>query len=252
MDLLMKYWDLFSHDGSYGHTHLVQHRIITEDVPPIKCRYRPINPGLEPALREQLDDWLRHDVIEPADSPWSSNLVVVKKKGGKIRWCVDWRRLNEVTKKDSWPMPTVQDTIARLAGSNIFSGVDMAGAFHCIEVHPEDREKTAFTTPFGTFQQKRLGFGVTNGPATYCRLVDKVLKDIPPTEALSFVDDGVVHSDGLGQHLRNLDKTLNAYRKAGLKPLSLQQPHCTNPMSALVGLAAGIVLKLFREVQGPP
>ena len=217
VDLLMKYWDLFSHDSSYGHNHLVQHRIITEDVPPIKCRYRPINPGLEPALREQLDDWLRHDVIEPADSPWSSNLVAVKKKGGKIRWCVDWRRLNEVTKKDSWPMPTVQYTIARLAGSNIFSGVDMAGTFHCVEVHPEDWEKTAFAMPFGMFQQKRLGFGVTNGPGTYCRLVDKVLKDIPPTEALSFVDDGVVHSDGLGQHLRNLDKTLNTYRKAGLK-----------------------------------
>ena len=114
-------------------------------------------------------------------------------------------------------MPTVQDTIARLAGSDIFSGVDMAGAFHCIEVHPEDREKTAFATPFGTFQQKRLGFGVTNGPATYCRLVDKVLKDIPPTEALSFVDDGVVHIAGLSQHLKNLDKTLNTYRKAGLK-----------------------------------
>ena len=217
VDLLMKYWDLFSHNGSYGHTKLIQHRIITEDVPPIKCRYRPINPGLEPALQEQLDDWLRHDIIEPANSPWSSNLVAVKKKGGKIRWRMDWQRLNEVTKKDSWPMPTVQDTIARLAGSDIFSGVDMAGAFHCVEVHPEDREKTAFATPFGTFQQKRLGFGVTNGPATYCRLVDKVLKDIPPTKALSFVDDGVVHSAGLGQHLKNLDKTLNAYRKAGLK-----------------------------------
>ncbi len=216
-DLLMKYWDLFSHDGSYGHTKLIQHRIITEDVPPIKCRYHPVNSGLEPALWEQLDDWLRHDIIEPANSLWSSNLVAVKKKGGKIRWCVDWRRLNEVTKKDSWPMPTVQDTIARLAGSDIFSGVDMAGAFHCIEVHPDDQEKTAFATPFGTFQQKRLGFGVTNGPATYCRLVDKVLKDIPPTEALSFVDDGVVHSAGLSQHLKNLDKTLNAYQKAGLK-----------------------------------
>ncbi len=114
-------------------------------------------------------------------------------------------------------MPTVQDTIACLAGSDIFSGVDMAGAFHCVEVHPEDREKTAFATPFRTFQQKRIGFGVTNGLATYCRLVDKVLKDIPPTEALSFVDDGVVHSANLGQHLKNLDKTLNAYRKAGLK-----------------------------------
>ncbi len=111
----------------------------------------------------------------------------------------------------------VQDTIARLEGSDTFSGVDMAGAFHCIEVHPEDWEKTAFATPFGTFQQKQLGFGVANGPATYCRLVDKVLKDIPPTEALSFIDDGVVHSAGLEQHLKNLDKTLDAYCKVRLK-----------------------------------
>ncbi len=217
MNLLLKYCDLFSHDGSYSHTHLIQHRIITEDVPPIKCRYRPINPALEPALREQLDEWLKHDVIEPADSLWSSNLVAAKKKGGKIRWCIDWRRLNEVTKKDSWPMPMVQDTIAQLAGSDIFSGVNMAGAFHCIDIHPDDWEKTAFATPFGTFQQKCLGFGVTNGPATYCRFVDKVLQKIPPTQALSFVDDGVVHSNGLDQHLKNLDKTLQAYLDARLK-----------------------------------
>ena len=185
VSVLAEFWDLFSHDGSYGHTHLLQHRIITEDVPPIKCRYRPINPALEPDLRRQLDEWLRHDVIEPANSPWSFNLVAAKKKGGKIRWCIDWRRLNQITKKDTFPMPSVQDTISRLAGSRIYSGVDMAGAFHCIDVDPRDREKTAFATPFGSFQQKRLGFGVTNGPATYCRLVDQVLKDIPDSVAIS-------------------------------------------------------------------
>ncbi len=89
---------------------------------PIKCQYRPINPALKPAFREQLDKWLKHDVIKPADSPWSLNLVAAKKKGGKIRWCIDWRWLNEVTKKDSWPMPTVQDTITQLAGAT-FSAV---------------------------------------------------------------------------------------------------------------------------------
>ncbi len=217
VNLLMKYWDLFSHDGSYGHTHLIQHRILTKDIPPIKCQYCPINPVLEPALWEQLDEWLRHDVIKPADSPWSLNLVAAKKKGGKIQWCIDWRRLNQVTKKDSWPMPTVQDTIAQLAGSNIFSSVGMPGAFHCIDIHTDDTEKTAFTTPFGTFQQKHLGFGITNGPATYCRLVDRVLCHIPPLEALSFVDDRVIHSAGFQCHLINLDKTLKAYQDAGLK-----------------------------------
>ena len=217
VDVLEEFWDLFSHDGSYGHTHLLKHRIITEDVPPIKCRYRPLNPALEPDLRRQLDEWLKHDVIEAANSPWSFNLVAAKKKGGKVRWCIDWRRLNDITKKDSWPMPTVQDTIARLAGSTIYSGVDMAGAFHCIDLDERDREKTAFATPFGSFQQKRLGFGVTNGPATYCRLVDRVLKDIPDTVAISFLDDGVIHSTTVDQHLENVRRTLTAYREAGLR-----------------------------------
>ena len=168
VDVLVEFWDSFSHDGFYGKTHLLKHRIITEDVPPIKCRYRPINPALEPDLRKQLDSWLEHGVIEPANSPWSFNLVAAKKKDGRIRWCVDWRRLNDITKKDSFPMPTVQDSLARLAGSRIFSAIDMQGAFHCVEMDERDREKTAFATPFGSFQQRMLGFGVTNGPPTYC------------------------------------------------------------------------------------
>lgn len=215
--LLLDFWDLFSHDGSFGKTDLVTHSIITEAVPPIKCKYRPINPALEPDLRNQLDKWLKHDVIEPANSPWSFNLVAAKKKNGKIRWCVDWRRLNLITKKDSFPMPSVQDNLARLAGSRIFSGVDMEGAFHCVEVDKQDREKTAFSTPFGSFQQKRLGFGVTNGPATYCRLVERVLRDIPSSVAIGFLDDGVIHSRDLRTHFINLRLTLEAYQKAGLK-----------------------------------
>ena len=217
LQLLLKYWNFFSHDGSFGKTHLLQHRIITEDVPPIKCKIRPVGPAYEDDLRQQINHLLEQDVIEPADSPWSANLVPVKKKNGNIRWCVDWRRLNAVTKKDAYPMPNVHDCLARLAGSTIFSGVDMAGAFHCIELDPRDREKTAFATPFGSFQQKRLGFGLTNGPSAYCRLVEKVLRGIPPTVAIGFMDDGVIHSSDFATHLTNLDITLAAYQAGGLK-----------------------------------
>ena len=213
----MEFWDSFSHDGFYGKTHLLKHRIITEDVPPIKCRYRPINPALEPDLRKQLDSWLEHGVIEPANSPWSFNLVAAKKKDGRIRWCVDWRRLNDITKKDSFPMPTVQDSLARLAGSRIFSAIDMQGAFHCVEMDERDREKTAFATPFGSFQQKMLGFGVTNGPPTYCRLVEMVLRGIPSSVAIGFLDDGLIHSRTVKQHVLNLRRVLSAYRDAGLR-----------------------------------
>ena len=114
-------------------------------------------------------------------------------------------------------MPTVKDNLVRLAGSRIFSGFDMQGAFHVIEIAPQDREKTAFATPFGSFQQKRMGFGVTNGPATYCRLVERVLRDIPDSVAIGFLDDGVIHSYGLKQHIKNIRVTLTAYQKAGLR-----------------------------------
>ena len=222
--LLLEFWDSFSHDGSFGTTHLMEHSLITEDVPPIKCRYRPINPALEPDLRKQIDLWLENDVIEPSNSPWSFNLVAAKKKGNAIRWCIDWRRLNQITKKDSFPMPTVHDNIARLAGSKIFSGIDMAGAFHCVPLRDADREKTAFSTPFGSFQQKKLGFGLCNGPATYCRLVERILKDIPTSVAIGFLDDGVVHSTDLPTHFTNLRTTLQAYCDAGLK---LNPKKCT-------------------------
>ena len=215
--LLMEFWDLFSHDGSFGKTHLITHRIITEDVPPIKCRYRPINPALEDSLKEQIQDWLDHDVIEPSESPWSFNIVAAKKRGGAIRWCIDWRRLNDITKKDSFPMPSVTDNIARLAGSKVFSGIDLRGAFHCIDLDPKDREKTAFAAPSGLYQMKRLGFGLTNGPATYCRLVERILRDIPSSVAIGFLDDGVIHSRDLESHFDNLKLTLAAYMRAGVK-----------------------------------
>jgi hypothetical protein len=229
VDLLLEFWDFFSHDGSFGKTHLMKFRIVTEETAPIKCRYRPINPALEPDLRKQLDKWMKEDVIEKSNSPWSFNLVAAKKKPAadgtpRIRWCVDWRRLNEVTRKDAYPMPSVTDNITRLAGSKIFSGIDMQGAFHVLEIEEADREKTAFATPFGSFQQKRLGFGLTNGPSAYCRLVERVLQGIPTSMAVGFLDDGVVHSETLSGHLSNLRVVLSAYQAAGLK---LSPDKCT-------------------------
>jgi hypothetical protein len=106
---LLQFWDSFSHDGSYGVTDLLKHDIVTTSPYPIKCKYRPINIALEPNLRLQLDKWLANDVIEPAMSPWSANLVAGKKKNGAIRWCLDWRALNEAMIKDSYPMPNVGD-----------------------------------------------------------------------------------------------------------------------------------------------
>ena len=91
--LILKHWSTFAFDGSFGRTGLVKHDIITEQTRPINQRYRPLNPSLEPCLKKQLDTWLDQKIIEPAKSPWNFALVAAPKKNGKIRWCVDYRRL---------------------------------------------------------------------------------------------------------------------------------------------------------------
>ena len=228
LEMLCKHWEIYSTDGSFGRTELIQHDIHTEAVPPVKLRYRPLNPKLEKNLKEQLEEWLKHDVVEESNSPWSFALVAVKKKNGKIRWCVDYRKLNDITKKDAFPLPFIEDNLARLADSKIFSAVDGMGAFHVVELTEDAKPKTAFATPWGTYHFKRMPFGLSNGPATYSRLMQMALQGIPTTVALPYLDDTIIHAATFEEHLLNLDAVLAAHARAGLK---LQPSKC----------------KLFRE-----
>ena len=180
MELLLHHYDTFSKDGTYGKTHLVQHEIHLTPGPPIREKFRPLNPVLEADLKETLAKWKRQDIIEESHSPWSFALVPVPKKNGKIRWATDYRKLNNRTIRDSIPLPVISDNLSRLSKSRVFSCIDGAGAFLAVPMHPEDKEKTAFSTPFGLFQYKRMPFGLMNAPATYTRLVQRVLEDIPP------------------------------------------------------------------------
>lgn len=223
VSLLQGYSDIFSVNDEYGRTDLVEHAIVTQDVPPIKCKNRPINPLLEDCLREQIDHWLKQDVIEPSHSPWSFPLLAVAKKNGKTRWVCDFRLLNKITLKDSFPIPNIGDNLSRLAKSKIFSGIDGTGAFHVVSIKESDREKTAFSTPWGLYQFKQMPFGLCNAPATYCRLVQKVLDGIPPSVALPYLDDTCIHSAGLEEHLAGLEQVLAAHRRSGL---TLQPSKC--------------------------
>jgi hypothetical protein len=221
--LLLKHWEVFSFDGSFGKTDLLQHRIYTQDGPPIRQRYRPINPSLEPDLRKQIDKWLLHGVIEESNSPWNFALVAAPKKGGAIRWCVDYRALNLISLRDSHPIGNIEDNLNRLSKSKVFSGIDGSGAFHVIEIAGDDKLKTAFATPWGSYHFTRLPFGLANGPSTYARLVQMVLRGIPYSMALPYLDDTVVHSKDNPSHFQALDRVLEAHQKAGLK---LQPKKC--------------------------
>jgi hypothetical protein len=144
-------------------------------------------------------------------------MVAAPKKGGAIRWCIDYRLLNKVTLNDSILLPGIEDNLARLSGSSMLSGVDGAGAYHCVGVHEADRPRTAFSTSFGLWQFKRLPFGLCNGPATYTHLVQMVLEGISYDKALPYFDDTCIHSKYLEGHYVAMRKVFDAYRHAGLK-----------------------------------
>ena len=223
LKLLERYYSLFSQGDTYGKTELIQHEIHTSDVPPIKTKGRPINPVMEGNLREQLDTWMDQGVVQPSTSPWSFPLIAVPKKNGKTRWVVDYRKLNEITIKDSFPLPNIEDNLSRLSNSQIFSGIDGAGAFHVIPIRDQDREKTAFSTPWGLFEFSYMPFGLCNAPATYSRLVSKVLEGIPTDVALPYLDDTCIHTQGFDEHIDSLERVFQAHEDAGL---TLQPSKC--------------------------
>ena len=216
MKLLLKYWEIFSFDGNFGKSNWIEHDIKVTKDKPINQKIRPINPALEESLKKQIDEWLKHGVIEETSSPWNSALVPVKKKNGKIRWCVDYRALNEITERDAHPIGNIEDNLNRLSGSKIFSTLDGCGAFHVVPLTKEAQAKTAFSTPWSQYCFKYLPFGLSNGPATYARLVQMVLQGLPAEMAIPYLDDTICHSTTIPGHLEALEKVFLAYQKAGL------------------------------------
>lgn len=224
LDLLHEYADIISDNDQYGCTDLVEHEInLQPEATPIRTKVRPINPVLEKNLKEQLDTWLKQEVIEASTSPWSFPLVPVPKKNGKVRWCVDYRKLNQVTIKDTFPLPNIEDNLTRMANSRVYSAIDSAGAYHVVKIRKEDREKTAFATHQGLFHFIRLPFGLCNAPATYSRLVQKVMAGLPPEMVLAYLDDTCIHTHDTNTHLQVMRQVFQAYRQAGL---TLQPEKC--------------------------
>eukprot|EP00731_Ephydatia_muelleri_P039226 Em1238g1a len=146
--LLLEFADVFSlSTKNLGHTKVLQHRIDTGNAQPVHLPPRRIPHARREELKEMLRDMLEKNAIEHSDSPWSSPIVLVKKKDGTTRFCVDYRKVNEVTRKDAYPLPRVDDTLDTLAGSKFFSTLDLTTGYWQVEVAPEDQPKTAFTTP---------------------------------------------------------------------------------------------------------
>jgi len=163
-------------------------------------------------------------VIEPCNSEWASNVVLVKKKDGSVRFCVDYRRLNLLTKKDAYPLPRIDRCPDTLAGSVWYSTFDLRSGFHQVAMDPRDINKTTFVCHRGTFRYPKMPFGLCNAPASLQRLMDIVLTGLNYEICLAYLDDIILYSGDLATHLERLERLLSRLREANLKTQALKVP----------------------------
>lgn len=159
---------------------------------------------------------LQNGTIQPSASPWAAPVVLVRKKDGTLRFCVDYRGLNSVTFRDAYPLPRIDDTLDRLSRAKIFSTLDFANGYWQIRVAVHDRHKTAFVTHRGLFEFNVMPFGLTNAPATFQRTMDLLLAGIAWQYCLVYLDDIIVFSATFDEHLQHLDEIFSRLRAANL------------------------------------
>ena len=205
------------HDFDVGRTDKVKHNIKLHDETPFKHRARPIHPDDFEAVRRHLEELLEAGIIRESESSFSSPIVVVKKKNGDVRLCIDYRKLNTQTIKDAYALPNLEETFSALRGSKWFSVLDLKSGYYQIEVEERDKPKTAFVCPMGFWEFNRMPQGITNAPSTFQRLMEKCMGDINLTEVLVFLDDLIVFSDTLEEHETRLMHVLNRLSEYGLK-----------------------------------
>lgn len=200
-----------------GRTHLITHEIDTGYATPIKQRYYMMSPERLAELNRQLDEMLRDDVVEPSTSPWNSPVTLAPKADGSLRFCLDSRKLNSVSKHDSYPLPYITHILDRLREAKYLSSIDLKAAFNQIPLSPSSKEKTAFTVPSrGLFQFKVMCFGLTSAPATQQRLMDRLFGPEFGERIFIYLDDIIVVSGSFDEHIDLLRQVLTRLSGANL------------------------------------
>ncbi|CAG2249543.1 Transposon Ty3-G Gag-Pol polyprotein,Transposon Ty3-I Gag-Pol polyprotein [Mytilus edulis] len=215
---LQQYKSLFAlSDNDLGCTSIVRHRINTGTNYPVKQPPRRTPVAMRDEIDKHIDNMLERGVIEPSEGPWSSGIVLVKKKDGSTRFCVDYRRLNDLTVKDAYPLPRIDDSLEQLAGNKWFSTLNLCSGYWQVEVEESDRPKTAFATRRGLFQFRKMPFGLACAPATFERLMERVMAGLQWNICLVYLDDIIVVGRNFEEMLTNLRQVSDRLIDAGLK-----------------------------------
>ena len=192
-----------------------KHYIDTGGAAPIKVRPRRFPPGWEKEIESQVQEMMENNICKPSKSPWASNVVLVRKRDGTLRLAIDYRKLNDVTKKDAYSLPDIQSILDKLKGARFFTSLDVASAYWCVPVHEPDIEKTAFHTHRGQFEMTVMPFGLCNSQATYQRLMDKTFHGLDQVQC--FVDDCLIYSDTFEKHVEDIKATFERLRESNIQ-----------------------------------
>ena len=217
--MLMEHHHIFSLDkNEIGCTDSAEHIIELMDDEPFKERFRQIAPPFLEEVRENLQDMLDGGAIQPSKSLWCNAIVLVRKKDGTLRFCIDFRKLNARTKKDSYPLPRMQETMESMVGARFFSSMDLKSGFWQVQMSEKSRQYTAFTVgSFCVYEFLRMPYRLCNAPATFQRLMQNCLGELNLTYALVYLDDVIVYSNTEEDHLHRLQAVFEWFHEHGLK-----------------------------------
>ena len=217
VDLLLKNEDIFAaSDADLGKTDLVQMKVDTGDHPPIKLRPYRVPLNLRKEVDQNIENMLNANVIKRSKSPWSFPLVVVQKKDGTSRMCVDFRKLNKITKTMSYPLPLIDDILAQLDKSKYFTTLDLKSGYWQVAMDPSDQEKTAFACHKGLFEFNVMPFGLTNAPGVFQQLMATVLEGLEHFST-AYLDDIIIWSSSAEEHIRHIQQVFSRLRNHDLK-----------------------------------
>jgi len=218
MHTLREYADVFSMgELDLGETSLAAHRIDTGDSMPMRQTLRRQPFYLLDKIDENVQNMLKAGVIEPSCSPWTSNIVVVTKKDGSLRFCVDYRKLNSVMRRDAYPLPRMDSCLDALSGARYFNAFDLRSGYHQVPMDMRDADKTTFIVRTGTYRYRRVPFGLCNAGSTFQRVMDLALNGLNFYMCLVYLDDIIVYSATVEEHLSRLRKLFDRLRLANLK-----------------------------------
>jgi hypothetical protein len=184
---------------------------------PPRSRLYPMSGHKLQKVKEYLEENLKKEFITPSKAPFASPILFAEKKDGSLRFCVDYRKLNALTKRDRYPIPLIDEVLARIQGSKYLTRLDIIAAFNKLRMNPESEDLTTFVTSFGAYKYRVMPFGLTNGPASFQHYINDVLFDCLHKFCQAYLDDILIYSKTLKEHRTHVKEVLGKLREAGLQ-----------------------------------